>query len=288
MAFRKLSTSVPVLDCEITEIRLLLEQHCGVLLENPSEVLAGSIAEHLQSREMPAAADLISALRSSKDEREALLERLLDGSTGFFGCPPAFEALQKTVVPEIRQSKAFVPSRSLRIWSAGCSSGEEVYSIAISVCEAMSKGGGWTIHIVGSDIRKNALQIAERGLYQQRALEHVPRHLVAQYFTRIGDHYLIKPRLRNLVKFAPMDLAQPAYLGHFDCIFCLDVLSHLSSAQRSASLERLRMYLEPGGYLFLGEHEKLPATEQSFTKQTHLTYTYYQRPRAAAARSGRT
>jgi chemotaxis methyl-accepting protein methylase len=288
MASTKFNASMAVLDCEVTEIRLLLEQHNGVLLQDPAEVLAGSIAEHLQSREMPSAAELISALRSSRDEREALLERLVDGITGFFRCPPAFEALQNDVIPEINRRKNFAPARSLRIWSAGCSSGEEVYSIAIAVCEALAgASGGWTIHIVGSDIRRNALQFAERGLYHQRTLQGVPGRLVTQYFTRIGDHYLVKPRLRNLVKFAPMNLAQPSYLGHFDCIFCMDVLPHFSAAQRAASLERLRMYLEPGGYLFLGENENLPASEPTLTKQRHLAYTYYQRPLAAVAKAGK-
>ena len=288
MVVRNTTASVAVLDCEITEIRLLLEQHSGVLLENPSEVLAGSIADHLQSRQMTSAGDLISALRSFQDEREALLERLLDGSTGFFRWPTAFEALEKRVIPEIKQRKAHEPSRSLRIWSAGCSTGEEVYSIAISVCEAMKEGsGGWTIHIVGSDVRKDALQVAERGLYEQRTLEQLPPHLVAPYFARVGDHFLVKPRLRNLVKFAPMDLAQPAFLGHFDCIFCMDVLSHFSMAQRMAALQRLRMYLEPGGFLFLGQNEKLPAAEVSFTPHSYLTCASYQRPLAAAAKLGK-
>jgi chemotaxis methyl-accepting protein methylase len=237
---------------------------------------------------MASAAELISALRSSKDEREALLEKLLDGSTGFFHYPAAFETLEKRAIPEIRQRKANNSSRTIRIWSVGCSTGEEVYSIAISVCEALKENsGGWTIHIVGSDIRKDALQVAERGLYEERVLEHVPTHLVAQYFARIGDHFLVKPRLRNLVKFAPMDLAQPTFLGHFDCIFCMDVLPHFSMAQRMAALQRLRMYLEPGGFLVLGENEKLPATEVSFTPHSDLACTYYQRPLAAAAKSGK-
>ncbi len=288
MVVHKLAANVAVLDCEITEIRLVLEQHSGVLLENPSEVLAGSIAEHLQSKQMTSAAELISALRSSRDEREALLERLLDRSTGFFRWPAAFEALEKRVISEIRQRKANDPSRTVRIWSAGCSTGEEVYSIAISVCEAMTGScGGWTTHIVGSDIRKDALQVAERGLYEQRALEQLPPHLVTQYFARIGDHFLVKPRLRNLVKFAPMDLAQPAFLGHFDCIFCMDVLPHFSMSQRMAALQRLRMYLEPGGFLFLGQNEKLPATEVTFAPHTYLACTYYQRPLAAAAKAGK-
>ena len=99
----------------------------------------------------------------------------------------------------------------------------------------------------------------------------------------MGDHFLVKPRLRNLITFSPVNLIQANFIGHFDCVFCLDVLPHLSMTPRSALLERLRMFLEPGGYLFVGETEKLGGDSNS----RYLNYNYYRRPLAAAARSGR-
>src|SRR5207244_2570500 len=83
-------------------------------------------------------------------------------------------------------------------------------------------------------------------------LQHISRELVQTYFAKVGQHLLVKPRLRNLVTFTPMNLAAPTYIGRFDCIFCMDVLPHFSTAQRIALVQRLHLYLEPGGYLFLG------------------------------------
>jgi chemotaxis protein methyltransferase CheR len=194
------------------------------------------------------------------------------------------QALVNLVVPEWFR-KGNVP---LRIWSAAGASGEEPYSIAMSVCEAVNcSAGAWKVHIVGSDIRRQALQVAERGLYRENALRHVSRELVQGYFARVGQHLLVKPRLRNLVSFSTMNLASPTYMGRFDCIFCMDVLPHFSTAQRIALVQRLHLYLEPGGYLFLGDGEKIPAMDVTFNYHKNVDYILYQKPLAAAAKSGR-
>ena len=196
-------------------------------------------------------------------------------------------ALAAVVLPELEMRKREHP-RSLRILSAGCSTGEEPYSIGMSVCEVVNcNGGGWNVNIVASDIRRQALETAERGLYPQAALKDIPSHLVQPYFARVGDHLLVKPRLRNLVRFSPMNLAQPSFLGQFDCIFCMDVLPRFSTAQRTTLVQRLHLYLEPGGYLFLGENEKLPASEAKFQPQVRDGYTVYQKAVVLAAKSGR-
>jgi chemotaxis protein methyltransferase CheR len=156
------------------------------------------------------------------------------------------------------------------------------------VCEVVNcSSGGWNVHIVATDIRRQALESAERGLYPLAAIEPVPDRLVQAYFAKVGDHLLVKPRLRNLVRFSHMNLAKPAFLGQFDCIFCMDVLPHFSTPQRMALLQRLHLYLQPGGYLFLGTEEKLPAAEVTFNCEPNSHYKLYRKPLAAAARSGR-
>lgn len=284
----RMATSVTVLDCEITDIRLLLERHAGVLIERPPESLGEYIGEYLESRHLNSATELLALLKESSAECSAFLEDLLCGTTGFFRFPAVFDALGRQVIPELRARKLQSGSNALRMLSAGCSSGEEAYSVAMTVCEALAGAREMCqVHILGSDVRETALQSAERGLYQQDELHSVPKHLIGGYFSRVGDHFLVKPRLRNLVSFTSMNLANPSFLGRFDCIFCMDLLPHFSASQRSTLVQRLHLFLEPGGYLFLGEKEKLPAAGVNFTAQTHLGYTYYQRPFATAARLGK-
>lgn len=284
----KLSTTAAVLEHELSELRLILERKTGALLDTDAETLSAIVAEFLASRRLASAQELLAKLRSSDSECESLAERLLDGETCFFRHPAAFESLTKVVLPNLQARRAGDHPRSIRIWSAGCSTGEEPYSIAMSVCEVVNgNGGGWNVHIVASDIRQKALEAAERGLYPQTGLEPVPRALVQAYFARVGQHFLIKPRVRNLVTFSSMNLAKPAYIGQFDCIFCMDVLPHFSTAQRAALVQRLHLYLQPGGYLFLGQGEKLPVVDVSFDPQKNKDYILYRKPLAAGAKSGR-
>jgi chemotaxis methyl-accepting protein methylase len=282
----KLSARVTVLESELSEIRLLLERQTGVLLDAPAEKLAGVVAAYVEQRRMSTSRDLLELLRSSECDCDALVERLLDGDTRFFAYPPAFEYLSQRVLPELQSRKTGQGPLQLRIWSAGCSTGEEAYSIAITICEALNGGASWNVHIVGSDIRHQALEIAERGLYPRSELEHLPGPVVQKYFAKVGEHFLAKPRVRNLVTFAPTNLAKPHYIGRFDCIFCMKVLPQFSAAQRSSLVHRLHLYLQPGGYLFLGPGEKLPATDVNFQTEVTGEYTVYRKAMAAAAKAG--
>ncbi len=175
----------------------------------------------------------------------------------------------------------------------------------------------WSIHIVGSDLLPSSIVTAERGLYPQSALAGLPPATIRACFSKIGSpngsgvtpegtangsgsssnngngssngtsHLLVKPRLRSLVTFNTMNLTKPVYIGRFDCIFCMDVLPYLSRAQRIALLERLHLYLEPGGYLFLSQTEKLCTPNLNFRSETYDGYTFHRKPLAASAAYGR-
>jgi len=277
-----------VLDHELSELRLLVERQGGLLLDCSQDVLAAKVGEYLERRRFKSTADLLGRMQASDTEGENLLAHLLDGDTAFFRHPRAFAAFRELALPDLHERKPVESPQSLRIWSAGCSTGEEAYSIGLSLCESMKGNAiGWSIHILGSDVRQEALTFAERGLYPQSALAPLARAQVQSYFAKVGQHFLAKPRLRNLITFTQMNLARPAYLGRFDCIFCMDVLPRFSTAQRIALIQRLHLYLEPGGYLILGDGEKLPATEGTFHPETHNAFTLYRKPFAAAARTGR-
>jgi two-component system CheB/CheR fusion protein len=246
------------------------------------------LAQYLEQRRICSVADLLGRLQNSDRESERLLDCLLDGETAFFRHPAAFAAFEKEILPELHFRKSAEGALSLRVLSAGCSTGEEAYSIALSVCTALNlKGASWTIHILASDVRQSALTFAERGLYPKQAVRAVPPALVNEYFAPVDDHVLAKPRLRNLITFTQMNLARPAYLGRFDCIFCMDVLPHFSTAQRMALVQRLHLYLEPGGYLLLGDGEKLPSMDIGLQAESRKGCTLYRKPRAAAARAGK-
>ncbi|MCU1255088.1 MAG: chemotaxis protein methyltransferase CheR, partial [Candidatus Angelobacter sp.] len=216
---------VNVSEHELSEIRGLIETRSGILFDDSRErFFSTRVVEHVESRKLTHGTDLIRLIKNSNVEYDSLLQRLLTQETSFFRYPSLFEALEKKVLPDLHMKKFWESPRSLRIWSAGCATGEEAYSIAMTVADAIEFADAWNIHILATDVSRDALEHADHGLYEPRDLETVSPRQREQYFSHAGDHYLVRPRIRNLVTFAPMNLAQVVYMGKFDCIFCMNVL----------------------------------------------------------------
>lgn len=357
----RLIAGVTILEHELSELRLLVERQTGILLDCPNSALASHLADYLEAHELESPAAMLDRLRACDLDPWQLAEFLdgvLNAKTGFYRHPGAMNALARHVMPQLYARKADDGACTLRIWSAGCGTGEEAYSIAMAICEAMpnAAGGGasngstngsatkeskgpnrnggvlgangsaqstkeWSVHIVGSDLLPSSIQVAERGLYPQSALQGLPPAMIRACFSKIGNpnanangaeeaaaanstngnsnngtsnnastngaHLLVKPRIRSLVTFNTMNLTKPVYIGRFDCIFCMDVLPQLSRAQRTALMERLHLYLEPGGYLFLSQTEKLCAPNLNFRQESYDGYTMHRKPMAASAAYGR-
>src|SRR5262249_26019305 len=135
--------------------------------------------------------ELLRMVKSSNAEYDQLLERVLTQETSFFRYPAVFQALERRVLPEIHSKKFWSNPRSLRVWSAGCSSGEEPYSIAISICETLQSPDAWNIQILATDISRKALQMAETGRYDRRELAALMPEKIDTYFTRAENNEYI-------------------------------------------------------------------------------------------------
>ena len=122
------------------------------------------VLEHVESRKLTHGTELLRLIKSSNVEYDSLLQRLLTQETSFFRYPAVFEALEKKVLPDLHMKKFWESPRSLRIWSAGCSTGEEPYSIAMTVADAIEFADAWNIHILATDISRQALEHAEHGV----------------------------------------------------------------------------------------------------------------------------
>lgn len=248
-----------VTEHELAEMRLFIERRSGILFdESRTRFLSNRVCEHLKEAELPRGADLLRLIRSSNAAYERLLERLLTQETSFFRYPAIYQALETRVLPELHAKKFWKNPRTLRIWSAGCSSGEEPYSIALSILRALEFPEGWNIEILATDISRHALDVAERGRYSRRDLSALTPEQIQANFSELGpEEYQVRPKLRNMVKFAQMNLAQMVYMGRFDCIFCMNVLIYFSDELRATLIHRFHDYLEPEGYLFLGHAESV-------------------------------
>ncbi len=273
-------TSNPVVtEHELGEIRVLIEQRSGIHFDESRErFFSTRVREHMEQKKHAFGAELLRTIRSSNVEYDSLLERLLTQETRFKRYPETFDALEHKVLPEMHMKKFWENPRALRVWSAGCSTGEEPYSIAISICDTVEFAEAWNIKILATDISKQALTIAERGVYSKRVLEHLSVQQIETYFQKIGDQYMVRPKLRAMVNFAPMNLAQAVYVGRFDCIFCMNVLIYFSEEKRSQLIQRFFEYLAPGGYLFLGHAESAAGLPVKFNQIVHNGARLLQKP----------
>jgi chemotaxis protein methyltransferase CheR len=263
----------------LAEVRALIERRSGILFDASRErFFAPRVRDFMSARKLERAAELVHLLHTSPGEYDQLLEGLLTQETSFFRYPAIYEALEKKILPELHIKKFWENPRNLRIWSAGCATGEEPYSIAMAVMDAFEFPEAWKTYILATDISRRALEDAQRGVYPMREVASVDRRRLETYFSRIGDQVMVKPKLRNMVSFAPMNLADPVYAGRFDCIFCMNVLIYFSGEKRAQVVQRFHDALEPGGYLFLGHADSLAGLPVKFETSVYGDCLIYQRP----------
>jgi chemotaxis protein methyltransferase CheR len=261
---------------ELNEIRMLIEERTGICFdESRQRFLSSKVREHLAANKFAGGTELLRAIRKTNVEYEALLERVLTQETSFFRYPGVYEAFEKRVLPELHTKKFWKDPRTLRVWSAGCSTGEEPYSIAITISDALSFADAWKLEILATDVSRNALKHAERGLYSGRSLGSVSEKQLATHFTKVKEGYQAKSRLRKMVTFAQMNLAAAVYVGRMDLIFCMNVMIYFSEERRRSLVQRFYDSLEPGGYLFLGHSEsiaKMPVKFQAIVLNDCILY----------------
>ncbi len=276
------STTPILLESHLDEIRTLIEQRSAILLDASRErFFSTRVREFLDEKTLPDGGELLRSVRGSSIEYEALLERLLTQETSFFRYPAVYEALQKKILPEVQERKVWHNPRTLRIWSAGCSTGEEPYSIAITVTDSLKFAEAWEIEILATDISRRALRHAERGHYAKRSLQGVePRH-VDMHFESTKHGYQVKQRTRRMISFAQMNLAEAPYVGKLDCIFCMNVLMYFSEERRLQILRRFYDALEPGGFFVLGHSETLSNLPMKFESVVLGDCRIYRKPVAA-------
>src|ERR1700741_4534339 len=185
---------------ELSEIRMLIEERTGIHFDESRErFFSTRVREHLRERGFSRGVELLRAIRKTNVEYEALLEKLLTQETTFFRYPAVFKAFEKRVLPELHIKKFWKNPRTLRVWSAGCSTGEEPYSIAITVADTLAFSDAWNVEILATDIGRQALDIAERATYSGRTIASVSERQLAAHFSPAGNAHQVRPRIRKMV-----------------------------------------------------------------------------------------
>ena len=222
-------------------------------------------------------------LESSAEEFGHLFNTILINVTGFFRDAETWAFLQREIMPELVEKTG--QSREIRVWSAGCSSGEEAYSLAIAFAEALGieETAKW-VKIYGTDVDDDALRDARAGIYPAKALESLPASLREKYFEQNGTQSAFRPDLRRRVIFGRHDITRDAPISRLDLLVCRNTLMYFNVETQAQVIDRFHFALREGGYLFLGKAEMLLSDGDRFEVVSMRQRFFRRRPGAAAPR----
>jgi chemotaxis protein methyltransferase CheR len=234
----------------------LLEERCG---KRMAEVGAASLRDYY---------DCLTLKPTRQAELLSLLNQITIGETYFFRNQPQLDALRRIVLPKIVEARAKQGLRKLRIWSAGCSTGEEPYTLAIMCLE--EKTGllkGWNVEVLANDLNEGSVAHAKRGQYGDYSTRNLTPYLRQKYFTAVEDRLSVNEEVRSLVAIQRLNFLDDTYMAimsNMDVIFCCNVLIYFDLASKQRVIQRFYSNLLQHGYLFLGHSESLYNVNDDF------------------------
>jgi chemotaxis protein methyltransferase CheR len=213
--------------------------------------------------------DLLNAASSRDAELRHLLNQITIGETCLFRSQPQLDALRKVILPEITAEKSKQITKRLRIWSAGCSTGEESYTLAMNMLEENERLlKGWTVEILATDLNDRSVETAKAGIYGDYALRNTSDYYKRKYFLIIDEKKLqLRPEVKKLITFSRLNLQDDSkmlFMRGMDLIFCCNVLIYFDLPSKSRVISHYFSNLNFGGYFFLGTSESLLKLNDQF------------------------
>jgi len=246
--------------------RLLKERSGLVLTRDKAYLLESRLLPVARKRQLKSLDELIALLRARPqgDVVRDIVEAMTTNESFFFRDIKPFDQFQGYVLPPLLKTRA--ATKSIRVWSAACSSGQEPYSIAMILSEERARLQGWTIELVATDLSTEILEKAQAGLYSQFEVQRgLPIQLLVKYFKQQGDRWQIDPAIRAMVKFRCLNLLDDfTPMGHFDVVFCRNVLIYFDQQTKTLVLDRVARMLPADGFLYLGGAETVIGITDKF------------------------
>ncbi|HSJ08577.1 MAG TPA: protein-glutamate O-methyltransferase CheR [Longimicrobiales bacterium] len=255
-------------------VSTLVHRVCGINLHaGKFELVRARLASRIRELGIPDFDGYFALLDRDATELGRLVDLLTTNKTSFFREPKHFELLRQRVIPELR-----VPGRPLRVWSAGCSSGEEPYSLAMTLHADLA--GDAEPRILATDISARMLAHARRGVYSEETMYEVPATLRQQHFRLVSAgpprSYAVSDRLRASIRFAQLNLMDRWPMkGPFDLVCCRNVMIYFDKETQQRLVERFWEMITPGGYFFVGHSESFAALSHAFS---YVQPAVYRRP----------
>ena len=247
-------------------LRKLLKERSGLDLSADKQYLVESrLIPLARKANLPGLSELVQKLKSGAGALTVeVVEAMTTNETFFFRDKVPFDHLRATILPELLQARA--GRRSLRIWCAASSTGQEPYSIAMCLKEMGAALAGWRVEIIATDLSQAVLEKSKAGIFSQFEVQRgLPIQMLVKHFTQIGDLWQLNADIRAMVQHRQLNLLQDfSHLGVFDVIFCRNVLIYFDQDTKTGIFDRLARLMEPDGFLLLGAAETVVGLTDSF------------------------
>jgi len=252
-------------DHDFARFQALVHREIGIYLgETKRCLLVGRLSRRLRDLGLGSFAEYYAQVESDPEERIRMFDAISTNETRFFREPAHFQLLKEQILPRWRsEADEGRRPRSLRVWSAASSTGEEAYSLAMTLLRSFPAGAGWEIEILGTDISTRVLDVARQAIWPLERSREIPEADLKSFMLRgFGpEEGMMKagPEIRSLVHFHRLNLMDDVYpgIGEIDLLFCRNVLIYFDAPTKEAVVSRLLRHLAPSGYLFLGHAESL-------------------------------
>ena len=263
---------------DFRKIAALVHGEAGIVLpESKASLVYSRLAKRLRTIGLRSFRDYCALVESKNgvDERMAMIAAMTTNVTRFFRESHHFEELS-TILPAMAQAAR--KGQRLRLWSAGCSSGEEPYSMAITLLDVMSDALDHDVRILATDLDPNMLERGRAGCYPRNAVREVPQRLRERWTRPEGETVVMAPELRSLIQFNELNLlAEWPMTGKFDAIFCRNVMIYFDEETQDRIWRKFASLLRPGGTLFIGHSERIAMDRHPFDLVAQTTYRLRER-----------
>lgn len=255
---------------EFLKVRQIIHRYCGINLQEGKEALVQSrLMKRLRKLGISSFEEYLEFVDQDKTGKEflALVDVLTTNKTNFFREVKHFEFIQSEILPHMS-------GRNAKWWSAGCSTGEEPITTAITLLEARKESQWDSVKILGTDISRDVLQVAQNGVYQASKMMEVPESIKRKYFQSVGNNqFKVIPEVRNMITYGRLNLTEHWPLkGPFQIIMCRNVMIYFNRQTQHELVNKFHQMLEPGGYLFLGHSESIPKENKNFKNIAPAVY----------------
>ncbi len=270
---------------EFLQLRDFIYQQSGIYIaENRKYLIENRLRNRIRDLNLKNFGEYYYYLRydaNRRTELNRLFEVVTTNETSFYRNPPQLQIFKDVVLKDVLDKQRAAGQKKLRIWSAGCSTGEEPYTLAILLYEVLkNETPMWDIKITANDLSEAVLDAARAGEYSEYALRTTPPEIVSKYFIKNGANYKIDPKLKRMISFGPINLSdrmQVKRVERSQIVFCRNVIIYFDDEMKKQVIGAFYDNLLPGGYLLIGHSESLHNISRTFKPEHHAGTIVYRK-----------